>query len=224
MKRLIWLLLIINVVLFAYFNLDYVSPNKPVVKLPELNSEKISLLTQQQLDLLPKKAGVMTEPITMIANTPSCYEWGVFSSTRIAAAQTGAAKLMLKPTTKEQSDQDAQIRKLFWIYILPVKSAQNAQAKAAQLQSLGVQDLFVMQEPKWRNAISFGVFEDEKLAIKLMDELKAKGVSDVVKTLRDQGKGHFNLLFKHLEELQAAEIKKLKSDFPEADLKQVTCN
>ena len=144
MKRLIWLLLIINVVLFAYFNLDYVSPNKPVVKLPELNSEKISLLTQQQLDLLPKKAGVMPETITMVAITPSCYEWGVF--------------------------------------------------------------------------------EDEKLAIKLMDELKAKGVSDVVKTLRDQEKGRFNLLFKQLQEPQVAEIKKLKSGFPEADLKQVTCN
>jgi hypothetical protein len=81
-----------------------------------------------------------------------------------------------------------------------------------------------MQEPKWRNAISLGVFEDEKLAIKLMDELKANGVHDVVKTVRDQGKGHFSLLFDHLEEPRVVEIKQLKSNFPEADLKQVTCN
>ncbi len=221
MRRFIWLLLIVNVALFAYFNLDYVLPNTPVAKLPELNPEKISLITQQQLDLLPKKAGVMTESIAMVANTISCYEWGVFSSTRVAAAQTAASKLMLKATTKEQTDQDA---KLFWIYIPPVKTAQNAQAKAAQLKALGIQDLFVMQEPKWRNAISFGVFEDEKLAIKLMDELNAKGVKNVVKILRDQGKGHFSLLFDHLEEPRVFEIKQLKSDFPEADLKQVTCN
>ena len=224
MKRLIWLLLIINVVLFTYFNLHYILPNTSVIKLPELNPEKISLLTQQQTDLLPKKTSIMTEPMATIASTTSCYEWGIFSSIRVAAAQTAASKLMLKPTSKEQTAQDVQVAKLFWIYIPPVKSVQAAQAKALQLKALGIQDLFVVQEPKWRNAISFGVFEDEKLAIKLMDELKAKGVSDIVKTLRDQGKGHFSLLFKHLEEPQVTEIKQLKSDFPEADLKEVICN
>ena len=57
-----------------------------------------------------------------------------------------------------------------------------------------------------------------------MNELRAKGVRDIVKSMRDQGKGHFSLLFDHLEEPRVVEIKQLKSNFPEADLKQVTCN
>lgn len=220
MKKLVWLLVVVNVALLAYFNLDYILPNTPVAKWPALNPEKISLLSQQQIDELQKKAVIAAEPIAAVVST-SCYEWGIFSATNIADAQTAASKLSLQPTTKEQTSQDA---KRFWVYKPPLKSAQEAQAKAAQLKALGVQDLFVVQEPKWRNAISFGVFEDEKLAIKLMNELKAKGVRDVVKTLRNQGKGHFSLLFSHLAETQATEIKLLKADFPEADLKEVTCN
>lgn len=220
MKKLVWLLVVVNVALLAYFNLDYILPNTPVAKWPALNPEKISLLSQQQIDELQKKAVIAAEPIVAVVST-SCYEWGIFSATSIADAQTAASKLLLQPTTKEQTSQDA---KRFWVYKPPLKSAQEAQAKAAQLKVLGVQDLFVVQEPKWRNAISFGVFEDEKLAIKLMNELKAKGVRDVVKTLRNQGKGHFSLLFSHLAETQATEIKLLKADFPEADLKEVTCN
>ena len=85
-------------------------------------------------------------------------------------------------------------------------------------------DIFVVLEPKWRNAISFGVFEDEQLANKLLNELKAKGVKDVVKALRNQGKGHSSLIFNNLAANQITALKQLKSEFPEAALKEVGCN
>jgi hypothetical protein len=220
MKKSMCLLVIINLMLLAYFNFDYLWPSMPVAKVSELNPEKISLLSQQQIDALPKKEIIAAEPVITVAST-SCYEWGIFSASSITEAQTAVSKLSLQPTTKEQTSKNA---KRFWIYKAPLKSAQEAQAKALQLKALGVQDLFVVQEPRWRNAISFGVFEDEKLAIKLLNELKAKGVRDVVKTLRNQGKGHFSLLFNHLAEPQVAEINMLKANFPEADLKEVACN
>ena len=232
MKKLVWLLVIVNVGLLAYFNLDYILPATPTVKFTELNPEKISLLSQKQIDALPKKTTSVAEPkvaepiiaaaVTAVATAPSsCYEWGVFSAPSVASAQTAASKLSLQATVKEQTSQQA---KRFWVYRPPLKTAQEAQAKAAELKSLGVQDMFVVQEPKWRNAISFGVFEDEQLAIKLMNELKSKGVKDVVKALRNQGKGHFSLMFNNLTEAKVAEIKLLKSEFPEAVLKESTCN
>jgi hypothetical protein len=138
----------------------------------------------------------------------------------VAGAQTAVSKLSLQAATIEQTTQDA---KRFWVYRPPLKTAQEAQIKAAEFKAMGVQDIFVVQEPKWRNAISFGVFEDEQLATKLMNELKAKGVRDVVKALRNQGKGHFSLLFKNLAEPQVTALKQLKPTFPEAELKEVSC-
>ncbi len=224
MKKLVWLLIMINIGLLAYFNLDYILPGTPAVKLAELNPEKIRLLSQKQIDAMPKKTISAADPIitAVVATAPSaCYEWGVFSAPSVAGAQTAALKLSLQTKVKEQTSQEA---KRFWVYRPPLKTAQEAQVKAAELKALGVQDLFVVQEPKWRNAISFGVFEDEQLAIKLMNELKAKGVREVVKALRNQGKGHFSLLFNNLTATKVAEIQLLKSDFPEADLKSAACN
>lgn len=223
MKKLIWLLVIVNVGLLAYFNLDYILPSTPAVKFSELNAEKISILSQKQIEALPKKTASVVEPIVAPVAVASqlCYEWGVFTVPRAAGAQTATSKLSLHPNVKEQTSQEA---KRYWVYRPPLKTAQLAQLKAAELKALGVQDLFIVQEPKWRNTISFGVFEDEQLAIHLVNELKAKGVREVFKALRDQGKEHYSLIFNNLAEDKVAAIKLLKPDFPEADLKVVPCN
>jgi hypothetical protein len=233
MKKLVGLLVVVNIGLLVYFNSDRILPGSPAIKQLEINPEKITILSQQQIDALPKKSS--SEPNTMpavavtavvapatevVTVATSCYEWGIFSAPNVAGAQTAVSKLSLQAATIEQTTQDA---KRFWVYRPPLKTAQEAQIKAAEFKALGVQDIFVVQEPKWRNAISFGVFEDEQLATKLMNELKAKGVRDIVKALRNQGKGHFSLLFKNLAEPQVTALKQLKPTFPEAELKEVSC-
>ncbi len=223
MKRLVWLLVFINVGLLAYFNLDRILPSAPQVKLTEIDAEKITVLSQKQIETLPKKAA--SSPSPPPPSTPpavtACFEWGVFSTSSIASAQNAVTKLALQATVKEQNSQEA---KRFWVYRPPVKTAQEAQTKAAELKAAGVEDLYVVQDPKWKNAISFGIFEDEQLATKLLNELKAKGVKDVVKTLRNQGQGHSSLLFNNLTTTEVTALNKLKPDFPEADLKEVNCH
>lgn len=221
MKRLVWLLVFINIGLLAYFNLDHILPSTPQVKLTEIDADKISVLSQQQIDALPKKAASVPSPLPPPPAVTACFEWGVFSASSIAGAQSAIAKLALHATVKEQNSQEA---KRFWVYRPPAKTAQEAQTKAAELKAAGVTDLYVVQDPKWKNAISFGIFEDEQLATKLLNELKAKGVKDVVKTLRNQGNGHSSLRFNNLTEAEATTLKQLKSDFPEAGLKEVSCH
>lgn len=219
MKRLVWLLVFINIGLISYFNLDRILPSAPQVKLTEIDAEKITVLSQKQIEALPKKT-VSTSPTSPPPAT-SCFEWGIFSASSIASAQSAVTKLALQATLKEQNSQEA---KRFWVYRPPAKTAQEAQTKAAELKAAGVEDLYVVQDPKWKNAISFGIFEDEQLATKLLNELKAKGVKDVVKALRNQGQGHSSLLFNNLTTTEVTALNKLKPDFPEADLKEVGCH
>lgn len=221
MKKLIWLLILINIGLLAYFNLEHILPAHSQVKPTEIEPEKMHSLSQAQIDALPKKGVV---PVQAIATpTPiatSCFEWGLFSASSIAGAQSAVAKLALQATLKEQASPQSR---RFWVYRPPFKSTQEALARANELKALGIEDLFVVQEPKWKNAISFGIFEDEQLATKLLNELRAKGVKDAAKTLRNQGKNHASLLFSNITALNAAELEKLKPEFPEAELKEVTC-
>lgn len=223
MKRFFWLLVIINLGLLAYFNIGYILPGKPEIKLTEINPDKIKLLSQTEIDTLPKKAEISppNPPAIETQALASCFEWGIFSDVNLVKAQKSLEKMSIQATAKEQN---ADQPKRYWVYRPPVKSAAEAQRKAAELKDLGVEDLFVVQEDKWKNAISFGIFEDEQLAAKLVQELQAKGVKNVEKIVRSNGKGQHSLLLGSLNENEIADLKKLKPDFPAAELKEVSCN
>jgi hypothetical protein len=220
MKRFFWLLVLINFGLLAYFNIGYILPGNPEIKLTEINPDKIKLLSQAEIDSLPKKAE-SSAPVVVAQPVAMCFEWGIFSDASLATAQKTLTKMAIQATTKEENSNQP---KRYWVYKPPVKTTAEAQKKAAEFKELGVEDLFVVQEEKWKNAISFGIFEDEQLAEKLVQELRAKGIKNVEKILRTNGKGHHSLLLGSINENEIAELKKLKPDFPAAELKEVSCN
>lgn len=228
MKWLVAFLLLVNIGLAVYFNTDLFKQNKSLIK-PDISSNKVSLLDDQALAAMPKKTPLVTQPTepsfaASVVNIPpvqtSCYEWGIFSKNNLLAAKTELSRLALSSTEKKQTSQEAQ---RFWVYIPPLKSAALAQTKAEELKALGLRDIFIVQEPQWRNAISFGVFQDEKLATNLLNEIKAKGVSSATKNLRNQGKEHVSLLLKDVSAAAAAELANMKAQFPGSDLKSVAC-
>lgn len=235
MKKLVWLLVLINVGLLIYFNKEAILPSAPKATMVEIQPEKITIVTQKEVDALPKKyaatpatevTATINPPTVVETSTPNsakamCYEWGVFSAPNLATAQAAISGLSLQAVVKEQSSTEA---KRFWVYKPPLKSAEAAQAKALELRALGINELYIVQDSKWKNAISFGVFEDEQLASNLLNELKSKGVKEVVKALRNQGKGHASLQFNNITESDLAALKKLKNDFPEANVKEIACN
>jgi hypothetical protein len=225
MKRFFWLSALINIGLLAYFNIGYILPGKPEIKLTEIHPDKIKLLSQAEIDSLPKKAEPsppVIEPQAVIAPQPAamCFQWGIFSDASLLKAQKALTKIALQATAKEEnSDQP----KRYWVYKAPLKTAAEAQKKAAEFKALGVDDLFVVQEEKWKNAISFGIFGDEQLADKLIRELREKGINNLEKTLRSNGQGHHSLVLNNMTESDIAKLKKLKPDFPAAELKEVSC-
>jgi hypothetical protein len=220
MKRFFWLLVLINIGLLAYFNIGYILPGNPEIKLTEINPDKIKLLSQAEIYSLPKKAE-SSAPVVVAQPIAMCFEWGIFSDASLATAQKTLAKMAIQATAKEENSNQP---KRYWVYKPPVKTTAEAQKKAAEFKELGVEDIFVVQEEKWKNAISFGIFEDEQLAEKLVQELRAKGIKNVEKILRTNGKGHHSLLLGSLNENEIAELRKLKPDFPAAELKEVSCN
>lgn len=226
MKVLAWLLFLANLGLLVYFNLDHILPSPPQIKWAELESEKMRLLSDAEIQALPKienapEASVEIAPVesTAVATSTNCFEWGMFTSANVENAKSAVAQLSLETEVKEHTPQT---NKRFWVFVPPLKNAQAAQNYANELRNLGVEDLFVVQEPKWKNAISFGLFEDETLAQNLLSELKAKGVDKVEKSLWNP-KGQISLIFNQINDEEAAALDSLKADFPEAKLKKIGC-
>ncbi|HSH85919.1 MAG TPA: SPOR domain-containing protein [Methylophilus sp.] len=255
MKRLFWILLLLNVVVFAYFKRDALSPEVSSLK-PEIHPEQIKLLNASAVETYPKRTVAPAQDTSLIAspqpdekttsnasvpetNTDgkkepvktaetrpvvagTCYEWSSFNTARVNEAVNLAQQLEIKTQVGQTVYGPENIR--YWIYKPPMASAEAAQTKADELRKLGVEDFFIVQDdPKWRNAISFGVFRDEKLADKLMEDLKAKGVRLLIKSTRNGGQGQAAIKLQHVNAQQFATLQKSQSQFPDAVLKEIPC-
>jgi hypothetical protein len=216
MKLLVWLLLLLNVGLLVYFNLDVIAP-KPALADRSIMPEKLKILSQADLDTIPKKAAL---PVVLDAAT-SCYKWGNFTKTNLPAAQVVLVRLGLKSDIKQEQTDNEDRR--FWVYYPPLKSAELAQEKADEIKALGVEELFIVQDSQWRNAISFGLFQDEQLASTLLNDLLEKGVKGATKALRSPGKSLNSLLIKSVTAGTALELQKIKPEFVGTEIEPAAC-
>lgn len=223
MKWLVWLLVLLNLGLLAYFNLDKILPPQPVRAKKEIAADKLKILSQQELEAMPKK---VVEPVPMpVAEAPvtltSCYRWGNFSATNLPAAQVVLVRLGLQATMHQETV--AQQDRRYWVYYPPLKSAELAKQKADEIRALGVQDLYIVQDSQWRNAISFGIFADEHLASNLLSDLQARGVKGATKALRSPGKGLSSMLIQGVSAENALELQKIKPEFVGTDVVPAAC-
>ena len=225
MRLMVWMLVLLNVGLLAYFNMDLIAP-KPVVADRSIEPEKLKILSQKDLDAMPKVVtpapGVVAPtPALVVQGTTSCYKWGNFTKTNLPAAQVVLVRLGLQSVINQEAGADEDRR--FWVYYPPLKSAQLAQEKANEIRAMGVEELFIVQDSQWRNAISFGLFQDEQLASALLNDLLAKGVKGATKALRSPGKVLSSLLVKAVSTETALELHKIKPEFVGTDLTPAAC-
>lgn len=220
MKWLFGLLLLINIGLLAYFNLDKIAPKPAQVHQP-INPDKLKILDSQSLAAMPKK--VVAVPVAPVVEAPAttCYEWGSFTASNLPSAQVALVKLGLEGIAKQADTAKADRR--FWVYYPPLKNAQQAQEKADEIKALGIGEIFVVQDSQWRHAISFGLFQDEKLATNLLNDLQAKGVKGATKALRSPGKNISSLLIKAVTPEAALELQKISPEFVGSELKVAAC-
>lgn len=223
MKLLVWLLVLLNVGLLVYFNLDTIAP-APAAADRSIMPEKLKILSQADLDATPQKvvpAAVEVAPVTVADAPTSCYKWGNFTKTNLPAAQVVLVRLGLQSIVNQE--QVAAEDRRFWVYYPPLKSAELAQQKAEEIKTMGVSELFIVQDSQWRNAISFGLFQDEQLASSLLNDLLEKGVKGATKALRSPGKSLNSLLIKAVTGGAALELQKIKPEFVGTEFVLAAC-
>lgn len=228
-KWLFWLLVIVNVLLLAYFELSQPLRGGAQAGHEPVEADKMRLLSQAQVDAMPKSSGdePVSAPLTEQPADPAleqvaCYEWGSFTGKRVERARDVVEKFGLEDVKVETVGNKEATR--YWVYIPPLASFEEAQARNSALHRLGIDNTFIVKDAQWRNAISFGVFKDESLATRLAEDMRSRGVTDVVKAVRNQEGRQFLLTLRNLPESRAEEIRRLKPDFPYSELKQVECN
>lgn len=136
--------------------MPFFSEKKPNVAPAMLNAEKIILL-----------------PVNN-----DCLEWGNFYEEQIQYADN-----VMKETYPELSYEWENVGNAlkYWLVIpaLPNKEATNRMIN--KLRNFGIASFRVKKtEERWKNAISLGIYDDKQQAIKQLEEIEKKGISNAV--------------------------------------------
>ncbi len=225
MKWLIWFFVLLNGLLLGYFQLVDRHQQPQIER--DIDASKIRIVTADELAVMPKQVKPVTATDAVAATSsssvppqPVCYEWGSFAAPDVVRAKAALDRLALEVTTIKHTPQEA-IR--YWVYIPPLKSPEAAQSKVDEIRQQGVEESFIIQEPQWRNAISLGVFRDETLANKMLEDLHTRGVKSAIKGIRNRNGEQTGYQIRNMTPAQQSELDRLKPDFPGIDLKQIEC-
>lgn len=193
MRTAFFILALANVVFFAYAlvggGMD-ASGDAHIVG-QQLNPEKIRLLAPDQVTALTRKPEAPKPdvpkpdaPKTETAKAAgACLEWGAMLGGDAARAAQALEPLGLGARLTQRKLEEVAG---YWVYIGPLASRQAATQKTGELKRLGVEDYFVVpDDPKWRNAISLGVFKTEDAAKARLEALRARGVKTATSGARD---------------------------------------
>ena len=213
MRTVFFMLMLANVAFFAFawFGGGAEASGEAQIIGQQLDPEKIHLLVPEQVSALTRKP----EP-PKVATV--CLEWGAFAGADAARAGQALEPLGLgaKLTQRRQEEVAA-----YWVYIAPLASRQAATQKAGELKRLGVDEYFVVpDDPKWRNAISLGVFKTEEAAKTRLDALRAKGVKSASIGVRDTQLSKTYFQVREANSTVTAKLNELKQGFAGTEVRE----
>lgn len=166
MKRIAWILLVANVAVAGFFiGRDY-WPQAPSERTAPLNVDRLSL--RNQGEAAPKPA-----PQISGQREPLCVEWRGLGPEEFVQVRE-----QLKGLAGERvmSFAEVPLETRHWVIFPPLPSAETAAAKLEELVASGLQDVFVIRDGVWRNAISLGLFASNDAARRRVQEVEDKGV------------------------------------------------
>ena len=92
----------------------------------------------------------------------------------------------LKIVDKNQTQEISNNR--WWIYIPPFASRQDAENRARELLQGTITEYFIIKDGKFKNAISLGIFSQEKTATDFLKTLQQRNVNEAKMLIRENKK------------------------------------
>src|SRR5262250_1028769 len=167
MRILVFLLLLANVTLFLYIQLDRAGSGEAARLGQQVQADKIKLLTPQQVAALG--------PAKVAALADVCLEWGPLTDADRTRALADLDPLALgKLLTQRRTETTTS----FWVYLPPAPSRAEAERRLADLRARGLGDVALVDGGTQRNAISFGLFQTEDAANERLAEALKQGVTN----------------------------------------------
>lgn len=208
MRTLFFLLLLANAAYFAFDAYrDILFPGESQLLQQQIRPEAIRLLAA----VAPAKGAQREKPA-------ACIEWGAFPAGEAGQAEAAIEPLKLGPKLTQRRVDELET---WWVFFPPQGSRQAATIKTAELKRLGVEDFYIVQDdPKYRYAVSLGIFRTQEAANNHLEQLRAKGVRTAQVGARETPVQKIWFQLRDVPEAVAAKLKELAQAFPGSEIRE----
>jgi hypothetical protein len=213
MRTILLLLLLANLTLFAYTQLDRASSGEAARLAQQVQPDKIRLLTPQQVAALG--------PAKVAALADVCLEWGPFNDPDKTRALGDLEPLGLGRLLTQKR---IETNPAYWVFLPRTANRSVVDRRVAELKAAGVDDVAVVDTAAQRYTISLGVFRTEEAANARLADLVGKGVTDAQVGPRAQPLVQTSLVIRDPEAEVVARVRALQPAYPGTDIKTGACD
>lgn len=187
-------------------------------------SNILFLVIQSELNETNKLsvAGMYPEKIKLLPSQVACLTWGNLFGVDLLSVRAELSQLGLAADIRELSAGKITVH---WVSIPPLRSEREIKRQINRLNHLHVPYLHVQEhlssDSEWHNAISFGMFREQSVAIELVEELKKKGILNV--NINKLSLEQVKLIIREPTEEVQESIYRLTQQFPDSKLESAEC-
>ncbi len=213
MKAFALLLVLANLAVLAYFQIESLGSGETNRLAQQVQPEKIKPFSHAQ---------VKTMGLDKPAPPALCLEWGPFSEGEKPRAMPVLQELA---QSRALSSKAVEVTTAYWVYVPPLANKPAAEKKITELRSLGINELYLVQEnspQKW--AISLGLFRSEEAANNYLAAMQELGVKSARIAPRTQTLSQTLLVMRDPNPDFLVRLQGLKADFPSAEARLSPCN
>jgi len=213
MRPLVVLLLLANVALGGYIYLDSLSAGEGIRLSQQVQPDKITLLTPQQVAALgPAKVSALADV---------CLEWGPLSDGERARA---LAQLEPLDLARLMSQKKVEVIANYWVFIPPAPNRPTADKRMDELKAQSIRDVTLVDNGPQRLAISLGAFRTEEAARARLAALQNLGVKSAQLGARAQSLTQTTLVVRDPPAPAVARMKELQGAFVDSEIRIGTCD
>jgi hypothetical protein len=225
-------LLLLNLALFAWlrFGTYQGSGLEPSRLEQQVAVERIRVLTEQEVEQLEKRAAGKrpgeAKPAPILGLGPlasdatvSCVEIAEFTNeSQLARLRDKLTALKLTDRASEQTRE----RPGWYLVYLPARTLSDAEQRAEQLRTQGLQDLVVYREGALRFSVGLGSFRDRDLARKHLAQLERRGVRGARVAENASTARSTRVLIRGADASAVRQLEDMQKDFPQQKLQPCT--
>ncbi len=126
--------------------------------------------------------GEMMQDEGLMSDNRQCFSLGPFESSE--HRDEIRLRILQGSSTISERQTQALVEKGYWVFMPPYVSLLEANQELLSLQALGLEDIAVIYEGNWKNAISLGYFLRQKNALRRKKSLEGRGYTPLTRVKR----------------------------------------